>query len=149
LACALLALGAAAWAAPASASASSADPYCTGAYGASDVPKPAPLRFGIDPELAGSVGSVQTASKPEDETKRLAALNALRPAGRELVLRVNRLFWSDGESGIRAFQQLIARDTSCRSATTPPRPRKATSLPGPHTCDTSSTCSGPTRTSSQ
>jgi hypothetical protein len=112
LLCGLLAVAAVAWAAPAAAPASSADPYCTGSYGASDIPRPAALRFGVDPELAGSVGSVQTSSKPEDDSKRLAALNSLRPAGRELVLRVNRLFWSDGESGIRTFEQLIARDSA-------------------------------------
>jgi hypothetical protein len=112
LLCGLLAVAAVAWAAPAAAPASSADPYCTGSYGASDIPRPAALRFGVDPELAGSVGSVQTSSKPEDDSKRLAALNSLRPAGRELVLRVNRLFWSDGDSGIRTFEQLIARDSA-------------------------------------
>jgi len=77
-----------------------------------DVANPAPLRFGIDPELAGSVGSIQTASKPEDETQRLAGLHSLQPAGKALVLRINRLFWSEGETGIRRFQQLVARDTA-------------------------------------
>jgi hypothetical protein len=112
LACALFVLGASAWASSGAAPASTADPYCTNSYGGSDNASPAPLRFGIDPELAGSVGSIQTASKPESETQRVAALDALRPPGKELVLRVNRLFWSDGEDGIRSFQQLIARDTA-------------------------------------
>ena len=33
----------------------------------------------------------------------MAALARLRPGGRDLVMRLNRLFWSDGTAGIRDF----------------------------------------------
>ncbi|MGI8557609.1 MAG: hypothetical protein ACR2ND_04775 [Solirubrobacteraceae bacterium] len=112
MACAALVLALWVCASPAPTLASTTDPFCTSSYGAADSAKPAPFRFGIDPELAGSVGLAQTASKPENETLRLAALNALRPTGKELVLRVNRLFFSDGEAGIQHFQQLISQDTT-------------------------------------
>ncbi|MGO9886193.1 MAG: hypothetical protein ACLPV4_24635 [Solirubrobacteraceae bacterium] len=69
------------------------------------------LRFGIDPDLAGSVGSAQNAAKPVNETKTIAALRALRPPGRQLVLRVNRLFESSGEAGIRRLERIIDRYT--------------------------------------
>jgi hypothetical protein len=69
------------------------------------------LRFGIDPELAGSVGSAQNAAKPVNETKTISALDALRPRARQLVLRVNRLFESAGEAGIRRFERIIDRYT--------------------------------------
>jgi hypothetical protein len=38
----------------------------------------------------------------------VAALRALRPRHKELVLRVNRLFESDGQAGIRRFERMIA-----------------------------------------
>ena len=69
------------------------------------------LRFGIDPELAGSAGSTQNPAKPVSETRTLRALRALRPPGKQLVLRVNRLFESDGEAGIRRFKRIIDRYT--------------------------------------
>ena len=40
---------------------------------------PEPLRFGITPQLAGTVGSAQGAVEPEDPAARAAALAALRP----------------------------------------------------------------------
>ena len=93
------------------AAAAASDPYCTGGYGAGQAARPGPpVRFGIDPEAAGSTGSVQTSVKPEDPAKAFAALAALRPPGKELVLRVNRLFWSDGEAGIDRFRQIVAAD---------------------------------------
>ncbi len=46
---------------------------------------------------------------PLDEAKDVAALKALRPGGKALVLRVNRLFWSDGEAGIERFRAIVAR----------------------------------------
>ncbi len=64
------------------------------------------LRFGIDPELAGSAGTTQQAAAPLDRRRTLRALQALRPAGRQLVLRVNRLFESGGESGISRFERI-------------------------------------------
>ncbi len=49
---------------------------------------------------------------PLDEARDVAALRRLRPDGRALVLRVNRLFWSDGEEGIRRFQAIVARHSA-------------------------------------
>ena len=58
-----------------------------------------PLRFGITPRLAGSAGAAQEEPAPEDLTKNIEALTALRPKHRALILRLNRLFWSDGDEG--------------------------------------------------
>jgi hypothetical protein len=108
---AIVLAGASAAPAAAAAAAASSDPYCTATYGTGDRARAAAvLRFGIDPEAAGSVGSTQGSVRPEDPAKAFAALSALRPAGKELVLRVNRLFWSDGEAGIQRFQQIVAAD---------------------------------------
>jgi hypothetical protein len=63
------------------------------------------MRFGISPlAQAGQVGP--TASPvPDDPAKTLAALQALR-AGHPFVLRLTRLFWSDGEAGIARYLAL-------------------------------------------
>src|ERR1700728_3855829 len=76
------------------------DPLCTGTYGGAKAREAGPLRFGVDPGLAGTVGGVQLSSVPDNPGRDLQALEALRPPGRELVLRLNRLFWSDGTAGI-------------------------------------------------
>jgi hypothetical protein len=68
-----------------------------------------PLRFGITPRLAGSAGAAQEEPAPENLAKTTAALRALRPQGRQLVLRLNRLFWSEGTPGIREFGRLVRR----------------------------------------
>jgi hypothetical protein len=68
-----------------------------------------PLRFGITPRLAGSAGATQEDPAPEDLTKNIEALEALRPKRRKLVLRLNRLFWSDGTPGIKEMGRLIRR----------------------------------------
>jgi hypothetical protein len=81
------------------------DPYCLGSYGGGTPHRGAPLRFGIDPGLAGSAGGVQAPSVPDDPARDLTALRALRPSGRQLVVRLNRLFWSDGQAGIDAFRR--------------------------------------------
>lgn len=86
------------------------DPYCAGAYGGA-APQGARLRFGVDAGLAGSAGSAQLPSTPDNPAKDLARVRALRPPGRVLVVRLNRLFWSDGQSGIDAFQRRVARYT--------------------------------------
>ena len=65
-----------------------------------------PLRFGITPRLAGSAGATQEEPAPEDLSENIEALQALRPERRRLVLRLNRLFWSDGIPGIRAMGRL-------------------------------------------
>jgi hypothetical protein len=82
------------------------DPLCLGSYGGAPPRAGAPLRFGIDPGLAGSVGGAQLPSAPDDPARDLQAVKALAPPGRVLVVRLNRLFWSDGEQGIENFEQL-------------------------------------------
>jgi hypothetical protein len=95
-----------------SAAASPSDPNCTGTYGGAAPHAGAPVRFGIDPGLAGSAGGVQLPSTPEDPARNLAAVKALAPKGRVLVARLNRLFWSDGQTGIDRFQKLVRGYTS-------------------------------------
>ena len=88
---------------PASAVAQEADENCT-TTDPPPVTKPAqPLHFGITPRAAGSVGGSQAQVAPEDEGKALSALRELHPPGRALVMRLNRLFWADGDEGIRRF----------------------------------------------
>lgn len=99
----------AALSAGAPAAAASSDPYCTGSYGGAAPRAGAPLRFGIDPGIAGSAGGVQLPSAPDNPAKDLAGVKALAPKGRELVVRLNRLFWSDGQTGIDAFKKTVAR----------------------------------------
>ena len=65
-----------------------------------------PLRFGITPGAAGTVGATQGAVAEEDQAKALAALAQLRPDGKALVMRLNRLFWADGDEGIQRFAEL-------------------------------------------
>ncbi|HEX8855513.1 MAG TPA: hypothetical protein VF752_07915 [Thermoleophilaceae bacterium] len=88
------------------------DPYCTSTSYGNEPAKPAKLRFGVDPELAGSVGTGQSTAKPLDNAKDVAALHALTPTGRDMVLRINRLFWADGEAGIKRFQAIVARNSA-------------------------------------
>lgn len=84
------------------------DPYCTATY-SNVTPKPAKtLRFGVDPGVAGSAGGVQLPSTPDDPSKDLQALETLRPPHKTLVLRLNRLFWSDGAPAIRSFARQAA-----------------------------------------
>jgi hypothetical protein len=68
------------------------------------------LRFGVDPEPAGSAGATQGPVAAVDPARAMAALRALRPPGTDLVLRLNRLFESDGRAGIRRFEGLVRRD---------------------------------------
>jgi len=70
---------------------------------------PDPLRFGITPLLAGSVGASQLEPKPDDPAATDAALNELEPDGGQLVLRLNRMFWADGAEGIRRYKALVDR----------------------------------------
>jgi hypothetical protein len=85
------------------------DRSCSADYARGPVQPARALRFGIDPEPAGSIGSTQNQAKPVNQARALGALRQLRPPGRQLVLRVNRLFESDGEAGIRRFQRIVAR----------------------------------------
>lgn len=88
------------------------DPYCTGSYGGAPPVSGAQLRFGIDPGIGGSAGGVQIPSVPDDPARDLAAVQALTPPGRAMVVRLNRLFWSDGQAGLNAFQAQVSRYTS-------------------------------------
>src|SRR4051812_25028312 len=77
------------------------DQWCAGAY---DTLRhvAGPLRYGVDPGVAGNPipgGSVA----PIDRHKERAALLDLRPRHRTLVVRLNRLFWSEGERQLQAF----------------------------------------------
>jgi hypothetical protein len=65
-----------------------------------------PLRFGITPAAAGSAGATQAQVAPEDEDAAVAALRELKPVGKPLVMRLNRLFWADGDEGIDRFGAL-------------------------------------------
>jgi len=66
-----------------------------------------PVRFGITPRLAGSAGVTQEEPAAEDLGKATKALQDLRPKRRQLVLRLNRLFWSDGVAGIKEMGKLV------------------------------------------
>jgi len=89
--------------------AAAADPYCTATYSNAAPRAGAPLRFGIDPGLAGTAGGAQLPATPDDLGRDVAAVRALRPAHVVLVARLNRLFWSDGQSGIDQFRALVSR----------------------------------------
>jgi hypothetical protein len=67
------------------------------------------LRFGITPQLAGTVGASQGEVAPEDARARDLALRRLRPPRRELVIRLNRLFMSDGDAAIALFAHRVRR----------------------------------------
>jgi len=89
-----------------------ADAQCTSPYGGEAPVAGGPVRFGVDPELAGAAGPAQLPAKPEEKARTYALLAALRPPGRELIVRVNRLFWADREAGMRRFQGIISSYTS-------------------------------------
>ena len=61
------------------------------------------LRFGITPQLAGTAGQTQGEVVAESPAARDRALERLRPRRRELVVRLNRLFESDGKAAIHRF----------------------------------------------
>jgi len=62
--------------------------------------------MGITPAgRAGAIGPPVPLT-PIDRAKTLAALGRLRPPNEPFVLRLNRLFWSDGRRGIRHFARL-------------------------------------------
>jgi hypothetical protein len=101
-----------------------ADPTCSRDYASGKPAAARTLRFEIDPaagsgqraagrgpRAAGSAGAAQGDVKPVNHDKALAALRSLRPARKELILRINRLFEADGEAGIRRFHAIIARYT--------------------------------------
>jgi hypothetical protein len=96
---------------PAAGHATTSDPDCTGSYGGAAPRSGQPLRFGVDPGLAGSVGGVQLPTVADNTAKDVAAAAALRPAGHVLVARLNRLFWSGGDALISQFQSLVNQYT--------------------------------------
>lgn len=99
----LVLAAAAAWAAaPAPAHAQAPD-GCLAAEPPPITAPAAPLRLGVTPGPAGSAGTTQSDGAPVDQARTDAALLALRPEGRELVLRLNRLFWDEGRPAIERF----------------------------------------------
>ncbi len=82
------------------------DPLCLQSY-ADAPPRGGPrLRFGIGPDLAGEAGTAQTTPVvPQNRAKRDAALLRLK-GHRGLTVRLNRLFESDGRTGIRRFARM-------------------------------------------
>src|SRR3954454_1894164 len=87
-------------------------PPRTSAAGVPVKPGPA-VRMGITP--AGEAGALGPAVPvaPIDDAKTYAALAELRPPGdAPFVLRLNRLFWSDGEAGLQRFERAVAGYTS-------------------------------------
>jgi hypothetical protein len=93
------------------------EPGCIGETSAANVP-PDPtgplLRFGITPGVqTGQIGTgPQPPRTPEDPVRHLAALDRLRAPGKDLVLRLHRFFWSDGEDGVKRFLALADRYTA-------------------------------------
>jgi hypothetical protein len=87
---------------------------CLGDPLAALVPRdPAPLRMGINP--AGEAGALGPAvpAVPDQPEKTLDALEELRPpGGAPFVVRLNRLFWSEGEAGLERFEELVDRYTA-------------------------------------
>ncbi len=89
--------------------ADAADPDCLNGT-VPPVTKPAkPLRFGIAPLAAGSAGTTQDPPVPERRAAAISRLRELQPARRDLVLRLNRMFWSDGVAGIRRYARIVDR----------------------------------------
>jgi hypothetical protein len=91
---------------------SSPCPPRTSAAGVPVKPGPA-VRFGITP--AGEAGALGPAVPvvPIDQARTYAALADLRPPGdAPFVLRLNRLFWSDGDAGLERFAQAVAGYTA-------------------------------------
>ena len=70
---------------------------------------PTRLRFGITPGIAGSAGGSQGDAHPVDRVRTVDALERLAPRRRTLVMHLNRLFSSDGASGIRSFARDVDR----------------------------------------
>lgn len=90
---------------------------CSGNYAHRPTRAAGTLRFGIDPEVAGTGGIAQGPAAPVNQAKALQALRELRPDHKQLVLRVNRLFESDGAAGIRRFERIVDRYTRAKFET--------------------------------
>ena len=88
---------------------------CFGDLSADGVPqRPGPLmRYGITPRVqAGQVGGAPAQAVPERPEETHRALARLRPRQGPFVVRLNRLFFSDGDKAIREFEALTKRYTS-------------------------------------
>jgi hypothetical protein len=87
------------------------DPLCEQSYANDPKLGGRRLRFGIGPRLAGEGGTRNTTPVvPEDFAKRDRAVARLK-GRRYFAVRLNRLFMSDGERGIRTFRKLADRFT--------------------------------------
>jgi hypothetical protein len=94
-------------AAPAAAKAQAGGDLClTANPPAIDAP-PQRLRFGVTPLATGNI--LPSSPRPENPAATIAALERLRPDRRQLVLRLNRMFMSDGKAGIRRFAAIVDR----------------------------------------
>lgn len=91
------------------ATAQSSDDYCLTAEPPPPTAAPQPIGFGITPLEAGSAGAAQLPSVPFDLERDVDALERLRPPGKRLVLRLNRMFWADGEAGVQRYAALVDR----------------------------------------
>jgi len=105
----LVAVAAVALALPSPALAQSSDPDCLSADPPPISAPPNDLRFGVTPLLAGSVGASQIEPKPENLALAQSALDDLRPKSKQLVLRLNRMFWADGAAGLRKYKGIVDR----------------------------------------
>jgi hypothetical protein len=94
---------------PSAAAQSPGDDYCLTTETPEPTAPPRPLRFGITPLTAGNVGAIQGDAVPLDPPRDDAALVGLRPPGRDLVMRLNRMFWADGEEGVQRYAALVDR----------------------------------------
>ena len=90
------------------ANAAAQDANCLSAPVPEPTGDPLPLVFGITPLLAGTSGGSQGAVLPEDPAKASVKLQALQPPGRRLVMRINRVFESDGAAGLARAAKLAA-----------------------------------------
>ena len=86
--------------------AATADPLCTASYGGAAPRAGRPIRFGVDPGIAGSIGTKQGPSVPDNPARDMTALRQLRPPHRPFVLRLTRLFWSGGQTAINRFRTM-------------------------------------------
>ena len=67
------------------------------------------VAFGTTPLAAGTAGASQSQPKPTDPAAELRELRLLRPPRRQLVMRLNRMFWSDGIDGIKRYAAIVDR----------------------------------------
>jgi hypothetical protein len=102
-------VGALSLTAPGAARAQSEDDWCLRTDPPEATEPAHPLRFGTTPLVAGNVGATQAEPVPFDPERDLAGVVGLRPDGRDLVMRLNRMFWADGEAGVRRYAEIVDR----------------------------------------